>query len=247
MSRTPKLCMFCGEEISSVDLTMEHPVPRGLWEQGHRPQGMRTLPAHKTCNNGFSPDDEYFRNVMLLEDGAVQNCDAARIVDSQTVERMLQKRPGTLIKAAKNLREVRVADASGNSSIRPVFDVDVSRIERVLFKVMKGIFYIAQKTPMPQDFVLEVCDTNLVDGAPFRRTVESMVDWQSFGDDAFQCRYLVIGRPAAAFACLMRFYQNRLFYGAALSPPFADQERSRDVFVPCRKGSSILVPSWRTH
>lgn len=243
MNDLPNLCMFCGREIEPQEMSAEHFVPKCLWEKKCRPDRTRTVPAHKSCNSSFSDDNDYFRNVLVLEEGAVENCEAARIVSEQTVERMIQKRPGTIIKAAKNFRERPVMTASGiYVGEKPAFEVDVSRITRVLFNVMKGIFYVTQKVPMPQNFEPEVYDTNLLDPAPFRRTVEAMVDWQSFGDDAFQCRYVLFGKPAHGMACLMRFYNHREFYGVALSPQLVEEERNRDVFVPSRPDSPILVP-----
>jgi hypothetical protein len=157
---------------------------------------------------------------------------------------MLSKRPGTLIKAAKNLREVPVTTPTGiYIGDKPAFEVDVSRITRVLVNVMKGIFYTIEKTPMPLDFELEVYDTNYLDIAPFRRTVESMVGWQSLGDNAFCCRYRFFRKPpTAGMVCLMRFYNLREFYGVALSPQMVAEERNREAFVPTRRDSPILIP-----
>ena len=98
---------------------------------------------------------------------------------------------------------------------------------------------------MPQDFELEVHDTRLVDPAPYRRVIDSMVYWQSFGDDALQCRYVVFGKPARGIACLMRFYNHREFYGVALSPQMVEEERNKELFVPMRPDSPILVPRHR--
>ena len=156
-------------------------------------------------------------------------------------------RPGTIAKAAKNYCERPVMTPTGiYVGDKPAFDVDVSRITRVLVNVMKGIYYTIEKTPMPQDFELEVYDTNYLDVAPFRRTVESMVDWQSFGDDAFCCRYRFFRKPPAeGMVCLMRFYNRREFYGVALSPQMVAEERGREQFVPSRPDSPILVPRHR--
>jgi hypothetical protein len=172
----------------------------------------------------MSVDDEYFRNVLVLQQGAIENCEAARIVNANSVERMFRKRPGTAKKAMRNLRDDWVRGPSGLFVRRTVFDVDTQRIERVLFKIMKGIFYIARKVPMPQEFVSTVCDTEFVNGRPYAQICNSMVDWQSFGSNAFMCRYVVFENPPVFFACLIKIYQNRLFYGEAVVPELLKQK-----------------------
>jgi hypothetical protein len=176
MNDLPNLCMFCCGVIEQADLSMEHFVPKCLWEDGYRPDHTQTVPAHKSCNNSFSKDNEYVRNVLVLEEGALKSCDGARIVSEQTIARMIQKRPGTIIKAMKNLGNRPVTTSTGiYVGNEPAFDVDGSRIARVLVNVMKGIFFLTQKVPMPHDFEPEVHDTNLLDRSQFRRTVDAMV------------------------------------------------------------------------
>ena len=68
-----ELCMFCGDQIPAGQLTMEHFVPKGLWEKGYRPNKMKTLPAHQACNQSFSGDNEYFRDVLVMENGVQQH------------------------------------------------------------------------------------------------------------------------------------------------------------------------------
>ena len=75
----PQLCMFCGDEIRPDELTMEHFVPKALWEKGRHPEKMKTLPAHKTCNQAFSDDNEYFRDVMAMEDGVQRHPEGQRL------------------------------------------------------------------------------------------------------------------------------------------------------------------------
>lgn len=248
MYDSPNLCMFCGKVIATEELSMEHFVPKGLWEDANRPPCIKTLPAHKSCNQFFSSDNEYFRDVLIMVEGATQKCESARKVSAGSIRRKFQKRFGSIVKTAKNIAERPTQTSSGiYLGMLPSFEIDWPRMQRVLFNVMKGIFYQVEKTPMPQDFELEVYDTETLDFSPYKRTVDSMVDWQSFGDDAFLCRYTFVRRPPTqAMACLMQFYRNRMFYGAAMSPQFIEEQMKRKLFTVSRPGSSILVPAWAT-
>jgi hypothetical protein len=219
---TSKLCMFCGEAIQASEMTREHFVPKCLWEDGSRPSGTRTLPAHKSCNASFSDDNDYFRDVLVTQMGAERNA-AANQVQQGSLQRKLSKRPGALLKSLRNLKPVTVTLRSGLIIRTMSYEVDSERISRVLCNVLKGIYYTTQGEPLPTDFVLETVDLAIVDDTEYRAFVEKttsfMCDWQSFGDDAFVCRYVVSStRPITKMNCLMQFYGNRLFFGQALHP-----------------------------
>lgn len=240
--RTP-LCMFCGDEVLPDQLTMEHFVPQGLWEKGHRPEKMKTLPAHKTCNQAFSEDNEYFRDVIAVEDGAQRHPEGQRLRDG-AIRRKFDQRFGSIVKTLKNIGVRRIYTPSGIYLGRgPTFDVDWQRMERVLCNIMKGIFYVSQKRPLPQEFVTCVADVRSLNPDWVSKVVSFMVPWQSFGDSTFCCRYVVTSKkPVEKMTCLMQFYENRLFLGEAVSPTLLG--RDGKLFVPARGGSTVVVPRW---
>lgn len=65
----PKLCVFCGSDNSLGEMSIEHFVPQAL-SAAKRPQLTKTATAHKTCNEHFAADNEYFRDVLAIEEGA---------------------------------------------------------------------------------------------------------------------------------------------------------------------------------
>jgi hypothetical protein len=217
-----ELCMFCGKEIAIAEFTREHFVPKCLWEKGHRPIKTRTLPAHKSCNANFSADNDYFRDVLASEIGAEMN-EAARLVQQGSLRRKLFERPGAILKNLSNMKQVHITLPSGLVIRTLSYEVDLNRIARVLHNVIKGIYYTTQGEPLPNNFVLEAVDLAIVDDTDYRafvqKTVSFMVGWQSFGDDAFACRYVISSKkPITKINCLMQFYGNRLFFGQALHP-----------------------------
>lgn len=240
---TPKLCMFCAQAIESSDLTMEHFAPKGLWEKKRRPKGTKTLPAHKNCNAMYSDDNEYFRDVLVLESGAERN-EGARRVREGAIRRKLETRVGSLAKTLKNARVRRVRTPAGlELGEQPAFEVDLERVERVLCNIIKGIYYVSQKKPLPSDFFIGAGDVRQFERASIAEVARMMVPWQSFGDAVFTCRYVVSSREGLEkMSCLMRFYENRIFYGEALAPAYL--ERGDSSFVPARPGSPIVVPRW---
>ncbi len=239
----PQLCMFCGQEIAAGELTSEHFVPKGLWEKGHRPTGMKTLPAHKTCNEGFAKDNEYFRDVFAMEAGAERDPAAVRVREG-ALKRKGESRPGSIAKTLKNvgLKPVRT-QAGIYLGLQPAFEVDRERVARVLLNVMKGIFYVSQREPMPQCFITAVWDARELPRDVVEQATSFMVPWQSFGDSAFACRYVVSSRkPIEKMTCLMQFYGNRIFLGEAVSQSLLGADGS--LFIPARHNIEILVPRW---
>ena len=235
--------MFCGKEIPREELTMEHFVPKGLWEKGHRPNGMRTLPAHKTCNGAYSEDNEYFRDVFVLDDGAQRDPAAAR-VQQGALQRKIEQKPGSIAKVLKNLGLKLVQTKSGiYIGLQPGFEINHEQIARVLVNVMKGIFYLSQGQPMPQDFIPVVFDVRQLPPEAVLETSRFMVPWQGFGDTAFACRYVVSSKlPIQKMTCLMSFYGNRIFLGEVVSPLLLGKDGN--LFVPARIGGEVLVPNW---
>jgi hypothetical protein len=222
MARSKQLCMFCGEVIDDSELTREHFVPKCLWEKGNRPTETRTLPAHKSCNSSFTEDNDYFRDVLASETGAERN-EAARVMQQGGLARKFAKHPGAIHKNLGKTKYVWVTLPSGLIVRMLSYEVDSTRIARVLHNVIKGIYYTTQREPLSAEFVIEAVDLAIVDDAKYRefveKTVSFMVDWQSFGDDAFACRYVVSSnKPITKMNCLMQFYNNRIFFGQALHP-----------------------------
>jgi|GEM_PF-6697640 len=242
MKKNQKLCMFCGKDKSHGSMSREHFVPKCLWEKGHRPLRTRTVWAHGSCNSSCSEDNEYFRDVLLMEEGADNN-EAARTVAQGAFKRKLDEQFGSVCKAIKNPAMRPVTTLSGiYLGHQHSFEVDWTRIRRVLFNVMKGIFQTIEKRPMPEDFMWGVQDVRFLEMAPYDKTIQDMVPWQSFGDDAFLCRYRFMRRPeTVGLDCLMQFYRNRVFFGQAVSPTYIE---SRFGFVPFNTMSTILVPSF---
>lgn len=244
-TRLPKLCMFCGRDESYGEMNREDFVPRGLWEDGKRPPAVKTVPAHKKCNESFSQDNEYFRDVLALEEGASVRCKAAKDVSDGAIQRKFKRRFGSL---AKNIKSVQITAVTTRSGIvyeyRPAFEVDWKRIETVLFNVMKGIFFTVKKSPMPADYHHWIQDIRLLHQAPLERVISDMTPWQSFGDDAFACRYRFLHRPdVVGMDCLLQFYRNRCFFGQAVSPEYARNHMAH-MFIPDNAESQILVPYW---
>jgi hypothetical protein len=184
-----ELCAYCGKDDSFEELTREHFVPRNLWDDGHRPNGMRTVPTHKSCNRAFSDDDDYFRDVLVFEEGAKDHPEVKRLHDGP-IKRKFEKKFGTIKKNLKNIGWYPVVTPAGlYVGHAPGFELKWERVQRFLHKVIKGVYWTVKESPIPQDWLFtiprpapNVFDENV-------KLIESMEPWQSYGDDVFCCRY----------------------------------------------------------
>ncbi|HZZ80875.1 MAG TPA: hypothetical protein VFE62_20400 [Gemmataceae bacterium] len=222
---TSQLCAFCGNDDSDERLTTEHFVPRALWD-GARPPYTRTVPVHDTCNRHFSGDNEYFRDVLVMEDGAKAHPEVQKLLKGK-IKRKIHKRPGAIKNALKNLqmREVRTPGGLylGHA---PSFSMDWPRIRRVLQNVMKGIFYSVQNRPLSADTVYQVVPIESQEDeralADLEPLIAQMNPWVGFGDDVFACRYVFEEKAGDVLLCFMQFYRHRIFMGSAISKVVSD-------------------------
>src|SRR5579872_5894515 len=207
-----ELCMFCGKDDSFGPMTREHFVPRALWD-GPRPTYTKTVPAHATCNSSFSEDNEYFRDVLILQHGADHHSEVQKLYTGK-IQRKQRSRRGSLKNTLKDFA-YRAVNSTGGVYLghAPTFSVQWSRMERVLLNVMKGIFYTVREKPMPQDWAIKVAPTTDVALTPMVELIAQMCPWQTFGDDVFMTRYIFLDDDV--MYCLMQFYRIHVFTGRA--------------------------------
>lgn len=214
MSDEATLCMFCGKDESFGEMTVEHFVPRCLWNDA-RPSKTRTVPAHKTCNERFSADNEYFRDVLAMEDGANIHQEVKKL-HAGKIKRKFEKKFGSIKRTLKDLQIRNVLTPSGiYLGTAPSFRVDWPRMERVLQNIMRGIFCSVKERPLPQDMNMRVVVATDKILLPVTELIGKMNPWVGFGDDVFRCRYVFNDGEQDAMACLLQFYGRRVFFGCA--------------------------------
>lgn len=214
-----ELCAYCGKDDSVEPLTREHFVPRGLWD-GERPSLTKTVPVHDSCNRKYSDDNEYFRDVLVMEAGAKKHPEVKKL-HSGKIRRKMRRRIGSIKNTLKDLVLVPVVTESGIFvGNAPAFRVDWDRMKRVVNNVMRGIYYTLEKTPLPSAWKVCLLRDEEIDHGNMQDLFGQMVpNWENFGDDVFGCRYWITGD---SIATLMQFYRRRTFLGVAWSRELYD-------------------------
>jgi hypothetical protein len=135
MKSQNELCYIYGRENPD---TRDHVPPKCLLPKGSA--NRLTLPAHKNCNNGFSKDEEYFRD--LVGGGALEYPDGKRVY--QKTKKSWQRPQGRVrydmfMQSAKGVQLMSKAGIYLGKAIgiRP----DITRVDRVAIKIAQGIIY----------------------------------------------------------------------------------------------------------
>jgi hypothetical protein len=223
MTDAQKLCVFCGKDDSFGEMDVEHFVPKALWND-NRPRLTRTVPAHVACNKSNAADNEYFRDVLIVDE-RINHSEVEKLWNGK-FKRRLEKRASTVARTFRNLSlRPRHTQSGIFVDMAPAFDVDWTRIKRVLANVMRGIFFTVRNRPLPVDCCYKAMVADEKSLPPYRDLIGTMTSWNDFGDDVFRCRYVFNGEDDHShdsIVCLMQFYRCHTFFGMAIPSEVVD-------------------------
>jgi hypothetical protein len=214
--------VYCGKETERSGRNREHFIPRGLWD-GPRPNRTLTVPAHKTCNGDFAVDDEFFRDVVVAMQGADKHPVARKLIDGK-VTRSYERRPHLLAAHLRNFGMRETMTSSGMYlGAKPVFEVEMDRLQRVLNKICRGLFYAHTDRPLAETHVVQsftVNDEKLDDNLWF--IISNLPPAVDFGDTVFRYRYYLGTQDANNSYWLLMFYEAVLFVGRTVPKEIAE-------------------------
>jgi len=129
----PIPCFNCGAHSQ----TRDHIPPRGVFPTP-RPKTLITVPACHACNSESKLDDEYFRWFVASVGDQTEASDA--LIQERIIPRF-RERPALL----KTIMEKsKVVDVFSKGGIwlerRPAFEFDRPRIQRVVAKIVRGLY-----------------------------------------------------------------------------------------------------------
>ncbi len=164
-------CVYCGAEAGD---TKDHVPPKCLIRNPY-PVNLLTVPSCKKCNNSFSPDEEYFRLVMV---GLLCHTDEAELLFDGPISRSMDRNP--------NIEELMFGSLRGADKT-VILDVDYPRIFRIAEKIARGLEFATTGVPFPVDQQFEI-DFTEVEGASsvapygpdftYRRLAEEQGGWR---------------------------------------------------------------------
>lgn len=144
------ICYLCGEPIAVEDMSRDHLPPAQFFPKAVRRSqnldGLITIPAHKRCNTAYRSDEEYFLWSVgpLTGEGPIGDAlvtDLARRYRKQSFQGL----------AIKTFEEYEMSPGGP----RPpegmtVKRADASRLKRVAWKMVRGLFWLKEGAILPE-------------------------------------------------------------------------------------------------
>ena len=182
--RNPKTCPYC--RTTGFGFEKEHVVPKCLWKKG-LPNFMRTVPACKACNSGYSRDEAYFRDMLVMMSDS-RHPKVAELAKSTVPSSLLQDPfVRNALRFAKPARRRSPGGIDVGDGVSLPFDQ--ARFRRVIDKIVRGLFFVKSKRPLSPTHEVKMWLGNSFWNEPaFINLQEGMSGWASFGDDVFGCR-----------------------------------------------------------
>jgi len=146
------ICYLCGNILEKADRTKDHVPPKqffpGEFVERDLTKNLFTLPAHKKCNKSYEKDEQYFKFSLA---GEVANTFAGRALLKDVKRSSKYPQGKRLIR--RILKEYRhVTDAGILPPPGKVFKrVESFRLERIVWKIARGLFYKEYKRFLPED------------------------------------------------------------------------------------------------
>lgn len=144
-------CIYCGSTEKPTD---DHIPPKSLFAKP-RPNNLMTVPSCESCNKGFQLDDDYF--YMLMQTGAETSEHPELLKTKEKFVRSIHRKESKGFRQSI-LEKTFIQEVSTEGGIylgnAPVLDVDWSRVERVVGRIVKGLFYKEKSFVLPCNCVL---------------------------------------------------------------------------------------------
>ncbi len=145
-SRKRGICTYCGFRGR---VTRDHIPPKALFAEPRPP--LITVPACLDCHGPTNKDDEYFRSILALRDTAnTADAVAARERFMRSLHRSDQA--GMRRAFLAGVRQVALTTPAGlHLGVRGVYNVDLARLDRVVSRVIRGLYFHHQRHRLPPD------------------------------------------------------------------------------------------------
>ena len=197
------LCAFCGEPAKSKD----HVPPKGVFPDP-KPTDLITVPACKKCNSETKLDDEYFR--WLVATGSAKSETAVKLIKQRVLPRF-KRRSALLRNIMKGSVEVAVYSEGGiYLGRKPAFRFDRSRIQVVIDKTVRGLYYHELGVVLSTEVVIKDFLLNPIIDDKYKQTVLSF-PLRNIGGGIFSYRFHANKDvPSESFWFLM-FFDKTLF------------------------------------
>lgn len=156
--KTLSKCIFCGNLAD----TKEH-IPAKQFFKGTPDMHLITVPSCAKCNKGFQKDEDFFRqfNASFLMDRS----ERAKELMENEITRSIKRKPAL---ARQMFNQMQLVDAYtkseriyvGKKTAYHITASDIKRIDRIVRKIIEGLFFHEFKQCLPKDWVVKIVWVN---------------------------------------------------------------------------------------
>ena len=215
-------CVICNLKPANTD---DHIPPKCLFAREDR-KNLLKLPTCRDCNNSSSLDDEYLRSVLISRADVDENQSTDELRNALMRSLSDPKQRGFQKLYANAIEVKRVITPAGlYLGDHPVFSVDYGRLEKVLSKVIRGLYYYHNENILNKEYSIKIIaedDLNLQTQS-FKDFIKSKILYYidqtilyEIGKNTFHYKYLLTREDKYAGAWILRFYGKVHFLGLVL-------------------------------
>jgi hypothetical protein len=223
MVKNKKICVYCGK---TGKISNDHIPPKNLFPSP-RPSNLITVPSCKECNEKASKDDEYLRLVLFMRSDISDHPEVLK--NKAKLQRSLQK-PEQQGFRASFLNSLAFVDSHTPAGIylgkTNAFRVDMKRINNVIKRITRGLFYKEKGRRLPDNYQVCCYIFDILNEHPYSLGILTMKDIitstlqgksSTVGDDVFRywCRFAIDEENSSAM--VLSFY-NRVNFLALTTP-----------------------------
>ena len=210
------VCVYCG---CTEALTDDHIPPKSIFPK-QRPSNLITVRSCRTCNEGASKDDEYFRLMISMRHDTGDHPAVKKILP--TIYRSLQKstKKGFQQALFNSMGDIDIVSAGGiYLGIAPGYDVDLRRLDRVAARITAGLYFHEFGMRIPGNLHVKVYSAaglNNVDSNAKARVIDifdkvTRNQPRVFGENVFAYWFQQVQGHDTMSAWVLAFYERVAF------------------------------------
>ena len=202
-AKNQKICVFCGGSAK----TRDHVPPKGIFPDP-KPTDLITVPACASCNSKTKLDDEYFR--WLVATGSGVDKRAHELIKDRILPRF-RSRSALLHEIMKGATHVDIHSEGGiYLGKQPAFHFDRFRVQTVIDKTVRGLYYVELGTMLPENAVV----TNFILNPIFEDEMKNVIcslPLKDIGNGIFSYRFWADDTMPEESFWLLMFFDKTLF------------------------------------
>lgn len=206
-------CVYCNN--SPEDITRDHIPPKCLFAKGEIGDPI-IVPACLECHRSFAKDDEYFRQILGMDEKALESHAGQEV--SKTALRAVQYPHHRKMLEAMMPNFVDVADWTGGiyRGTKAAYLFDASRIEKTIARIVKGLFWYENKEVLPHNYGISVFRYEKLDkyNISLQSSLANLYQHciangiRSVGDKAFEYAFSTAEENLYASCWILRFRES---------------------------------------